>query len=454
MDLSKLSKWELENRERVLDIEKNMSNEEDQNFIENFFKKMWDHLDYQNETRPVILMSTPSKTGTDWFRLRVPMFNLWKNYADKFYFIFTDAFNINMMKFADVIIQHRAGDLHLFMNKVEYMWPKGYKKPIIIHDVDDNEFDLPDSHPLKQMWIGGGKDQMSMKQLTEAHHITTTGRILKRMFSKFNQINKIDILPNAFQWNNKQWQIFSWEEKENLKPTNAIGRPVVGWAGLTSHFPDLVKMQKILKVVSKKSNKNPFFILSGMPTEDKMTVMGPNGPMQIETPQNMRYKYRILNGYEKDERGNSFEGYIQALGKDNIEAQDVKQLYNYGEFYDQYDINLAYLAEKSSFNKAKSAIKVIEGFRKGAISVWTQWGGYEDFYNQLPQDLKIIARNHMASENDDKFAENILFWLNNPEYRKEVAEKFREYVSEQFDIEAINNNRINIYSELLNKGKI
>jgi len=451
IDKTKLSSWELENYDRVCQIEEEMATEQDQQFIQNFFSKMWDHLDYKTETRPILIFSTPSQTGTDWFRLRVPLFNLWKTHGDQFYIIFTDSFQINMMKHADLIIQHRAGDLHLIMNKIEYMWPKGdFKKPIILHDVDDNEFDLPDSHPLKQMWLKAGKDQMSMKQLTAAHHITTTGRVLKRMFSKFNQFNKIDVVPNSFQWKNKQWKQYTWEEKEKLKPERAQGRPVVGWAGLTSHFPDLKKMGAVLQKVHQKSDKSPYFILSGMPQHDKMTVPGEDGkPKQIDTPKEHTYKYRILNGYEWG--ADKFEGYVNLVGEENVEGQDVKGLHDYGEFYDQYDINLAYLAERSSFNKAKSPIKVIEGFRKGAVSVWTQWGGYEDFYNALPYDLKEIAREHMAAETDNQFAEHILFWLDNPEYRKEVAEKFRDWVTITFDINEVNKLRADIYHKLLKR---
>jgi len=123
------------------------------------------------------------------------------------------------------------------------------------------------------------------------------------------------------------------------------------------------------KVHSKTKEKNPYFILSGMPVEDKMTINGPDGkPVQMDTPLEHRYNYRIMNGFQMNEK-QRFEGYNNALGSDNVEGQDVKNLCDYGEFYDQYDINLAYLAEQSMFNKSKSPIKVIEGFKKGAISI-------------------------------------------------------------------------------------
>jgi len=126
-----------------------------------------------------------------------------------------------------------------------------------------------------------------------------------------------------------------------------------------------MKMLDIFKKVQGKVDKDLIhFILSGMPVTDIMHQKLPDGRIvDVPTPQHLTYKYKLMNGFDK------FPGYLPTLGSESCTFQDVKGLFNYGEFYDQYDINLAYLAEKSGFNKSKSAIKVIEGFKKGAISV-------------------------------------------------------------------------------------
>jgi hypothetical protein len=175
---------------------------------------------------------------------------------------------------------------------------------------------------------------------------------------------------------------------------------------LTSHFPDLMKMLNVLKSVQEKaeSPKHIHFIISGMPTKDIMTELDLNGkPIEIDTPEEHRYRARLMHGFDK------FPGYVPVLGEDACTFQDVLGLHNYGTFYDQYDINVAYLAEQSRFNKSKSAIKVIEGFRKGAISVWTQYGGYQEFHHHLPPELKTIATKYMASETEERLVENILY---------------------------------------------
>ena len=105
MDLNKLTDYERENIDKILSIEENMASEEDQKTIEDFFRLQWYNLDYETEKRPILVFSTPSQTGTDWFRLRVPLFNLWKKYADEYYIIYTDDINLNMLKFI-IIVEH------------------------------------------------------------------------------------------------------------------------------------------------------------------------------------------------------------------------------------------------------------------------------------------------------------------------------------------------------------
>jgi hypothetical protein len=449
MDFTKLTLYERQHYDRMCQIEEKMATENDFNEIHNFFKGMWANYDYQTENRPVIVFTTPAETGTCWFRLRMPLFNLWKYHADEFFFVYTDSFDMNMVKFADLIIQHRASNIHAAMNDVQIMWPRHFKKPVIVHEVDDNEFDLPDSHPLKVQWLKAGKDKMSLSQIQKADAITTTGKVLKTTFSQHNAFDRIHVIPNAFRWTQDQWFIFSNDEKIAQRPEASRGKTTIGWAGLTSHFPDLMKMLNVLKSVQEKaeSPKHIHFIISGMPTKDIMTELDLNGkPIEIDTPEEHRYRARLMHGFDK------FPGYVPVLGEDACTFQDVLGLHNYGTFYDQYDINVAYLAEQSRFNKSKSAIKVIEGFRKGAISVWTQYGGYQEFHHHLPPELKTIATKYMASETEERLVENILYWVKHPEDRMYWAKRFQDYVTETFDIELINEKRYELYSELIKKN--
>ena len=103
---------------------------------------------YFDPTRRTIVFSTPSRTGTSWFRVELPMYALALNYPDKFNVIYADnSLNPKHLQVADLIIAHRAGHLHDWAHNVYRVWPKTSKRGLVIHDVDDNEFNLPMRHP-------------------------------------------------------------------------------------------------------------------------------------------------------------------------------------------------------------------------------------------------------------------------------------------------------------------
>ena len=113
------------------------SNGEEREATKRFF------LDKQLDmSKKSIVFSTPSETGTSYWRLFLPMCALYKKYPDKYNLLYTEAMTANHVKLADLWVQHRAGSENEHFTKVVQMWPKDLKKPIIIHDVDDNEYDL------------------------------------------------------------------------------------------------------------------------------------------------------------------------------------------------------------------------------------------------------------------------------------------------------------------------
>ena len=150
-------------------------------------------------TKKTIVFSTPSRTGTSWFRLELPMYAIKRNYPDEFNLVYADA-NVgpNHIKVADLLVFHRAGHLHDYIHRVVRCWPKTEKRPVIIHDVDDNEFNLPNSHPMKQMWLAAEKDKMSLRSLQASDWVNTTGYKLKQTFSNFNK--NVHVFRNMFDW--------------------------------------------------------------------------------------------------------------------------------------------------------------------------------------------------------------------------------------------------------------
>ena len=223
-----------------------------------------ENLDFNKKT---IVFSTPSETGTSFFRVFEPMRALWKAFPDEANYIYTENLQPNHVKLADVIIMHRCGNLHSHFLSVTRMWPKTEKRPYVIHDADDNEFNLPDTHPMKTLWIESGKDKMSLQSIKHSDCITTTTPKLKNTFEKFN--DNVTIFPNMFDWDLPQWNFDKVESRKEMLgdwfPTD--DKIIIGWAGLTSHFEDIRRMAPVMKAIHDKY-PNTYFIIAGMALKD------------------------------------------------------------------------------------------------------------------------------------------------------------------------------------------
>ncbi len=389
-----------------------------------------DRFDINKRT---IIFSTPSRTGTSFFRIELPMFAIAKNYPEKFNIVYADNnLNAKHLEIANLIVAHRAGHLHEWMHSVMKAWPKNKKRPVILHDVDDNEFNLPNSHSMKTMWLEAGKDKMSIRSIKESDYVTTTGRKLYQTFSQFN--NKVEIFPNMFDWDQPQWSIKrSTPAKEN--------KIVIGWVGLTSHFEDLKKMSPILKYIHDKY-PNTEFILAGMALKDTMvniTLDSNNNKVFKEeevTDEKLTYKYRVKELY-KD------------FDQTRIQFFDAVNLEEYAKFYAMLDISLCYI-EKNTFNQCKSPIKAIEGMYYNNIVISTNFGGYNDLFKVLPEDAK--HRHHFIdSEFTNPWKEALEFWVNNFQLGLEYAKKQSEFVKHYYNINENIVKRIEFYNEIIEK---
>jgi glycosyltransferase involved in cell wall biosynthesis len=395
-------------------------------------RKFFMNPDRYDFTRRTIVFSTPSRTGTSYFRVEEPMYAIARKYPEKFNLIYADNnLNAKHLELADLIIVHRAGHLHDWLHNIYKVWPKTKKRALILHDVDDNEFNLPLRHPMREMWLSAGKDKMSVRSLKESDYVTTTGRKLQQTFRNFNK--NVSIVRNMFDWSQPQWSL-KRDEKYN-------GKIVIGWVGLTSHFEDIKKMVPILKYAHDKF-LNTHFILSGMAikdTEVSINVDAKGNKTFTEkeiTDEQRTYRWRVKN---------LFKDFDQS----RVEFYDAVELEKYGKFYKDLDIGLAYL-ENNTFNQCKSEIKVVEYMKAGAVPLWTNIGGYRDMFEMMPTELKIkcqeLAMEYEIPEKWQKALENII--VNLDKY-KETALECKKWVEEKYDINNHIDDKVEIYTNII-----
>lgn len=415
----------------VENVERNLqyNNASERDIIKQFFTNPQE-IDRKKKT---FVFSTPSETGTSFFRLFEPMRVMWKHFRDEANFVYTEGIQPNHLKLADGIIMHRAGNLHShFLSAVE-MWPKTEVKPFIIHDVDDNEFNLPRAHPMRDIWYISGKDKMSIQSLKQSDLIMTTTEKLKKTFKPMNKKGNVHIFRNAFDWELPQWNLDKNEVRKEMIPEWGEDKIVIGWAGLTSHYEDIKRMHAVLKKIHDKYPET-VFILAGMALKDSSIEIRydddgkPLFKEQEIEDESMLYKNRVKSLYAD-------------FDESRLKIFDAKPLEEYGKFYALFDISLAYI-ERNAFNSCKSEIKVIESLHYDAPTVFSNYGGYKDFWDSVPGNIKKSESGNrlpfaIDSMMPKKWIEALSFWVdaiktNSPDLKK--VKELAEFSDNKYDL--------------------
>lgn len=406
------------------DIESFMQykNKDDRDKIKKYFTNP--NPDVFNQDNYTLVFSTPSETGTSFFRIFEPMRALYKKFKDDINILYTEKLQPNHLKLGDGIVMHRCGQLHSHYLNVTKMWPKTEVKPLVVHDADDNEFNLPATHPMKALWEKAGKDKMSIHSLKNSDLITTTTPKLSQTFKNFNK--NVHIFKNMFDWDLQQWNLDKDEIRRDILsdwyPTE--DKIIIGWAGLTSHLSDIKRMAPIIKTIHDKY-PNTYFILAGMALKDtSVEVVEENGEKkykEVEVSEEETYTTKVRSMYE-------------GIDKNRIKFLDALPLEEYGKFYSLFDISLAYI-EHNAFNSCKSEIKVVESLRYGCIPIFSYYGGYRQLWDDknIPTDVKD-KRFSISTTAPKKWIDNISYWIENLEEGKKKAEVLKTYTDNIYNI--------------------
>lgn len=406
-------------------------NEEERLKMKQFFINNLHKIDPNKKT---ILFSTPSETGTSHFRLLEPLRAMFLLDPEKYNYIYTEQLTMNLLQKADLIVQHRAGLEHRRMLDIMLKTPHR-KHCKVLHDVDDNEIEVPKSNPLYEMWMETGKDRMSEYQLTHCDFITTTTNNLRSFFTRFNK--NVQVMRNSFDWTLPQWKLRSdWLEEKHKE-----GKIVIGWAGLTSHMKDIKKMKPIMKKIYDKY-PNTHFVLAGMPVKNTMSQI-------FVDPQTSKKTFKES---EVTDPTKTYKGQVKELYKDfdesRIDFLDVLPLSEYGKFYSMFDIGLAYI-EDIKFDRGKSEIKIVEYLKYNAIPLFSKVGGYSEFYEALPQELKEFNMTVFSPSNEHEWFRKLDYILSNYESMKEKTKNLHRYILGEYSIQKAAKERLQLYEKLI-----
>lgn len=428
------------NREEVIALSNSYSTPAERNRLKEYFSD----INRLVTNKRTIVFSTPSETGTSFFRVLEPLLSIYRA-TDDYNLLYTEALDPRMFEVADLIVLHRAGDKHDWFHTVQEKYMRDKVKPIIVHNVDDNEFNLPASHPMREMWLATGKDKMSLRSLIKSAFIETT---TLKLASTFKTMNKnVEIRRNRFNWRLPQWNLDNTEKVEKFG-----NKFVIGWAGLTSHYNDLVKMQPILKEIQGKY-PNVHIVLAGMAIKDTVFTI----EIDPNTGQKVMKESDLPPGAKTYRQ--KVEELFADLDQDRLTIETAVGLEDYGRFYSWFDLGISYI-EHNTFNSCKSEIKSVEYAKYGGIPIMSYFGGYKDFLDIHDNEYKdnklkdvLGCTTEQASEWISKISKIIDLYNNDINKYNELSKHLKAFVEDYYDIDKFINEQIGFYNRLIEENR-
>lgn len=245
----------------------------------------------------------------------------------------------------------------------------------IIVDIDDY-WELPQHHIAHQFYLRVFKKKI-IEALTYADEVWATHQKLAQKCLKYN--NRVKIYPNALDPSEAQWIPYK-KESNKLR---------IGFVGGVTHERDLALTADAFRVAHDTMDIQAVVCGYNDKAKDIFGV----------------YDYLMSGRY--------------ALGTDTRVIAELDQ-YNYGAFYDEFDVAIAPL-EENEFNIHKSNLKIIEAGMKATPIIVSHTHPYVDDHPA------VFKTNNWrkAFQKVNRMGKDKL---------KELGLSLRDYVLENYDI--------------------
>lgn len=320
--------------------------------------------------------------------------------------------------------------------------------PVIV-DVDDN-FKLGNDHPMsltakKERW-----DLPIITHLKKADCVTTTTPIYADILKNYNK--NVCVFPNAIDPTEKQFCV--------EKTPSADGKLRVGIICGSSHLKDLELVRGVAAQIDKE---NVQFVLCGFDTRGTRTIYMKDGTSQTRE---IRPEESVWCEYEKiftDNYKNISQEHKDFLMKflkvdDPFVNEPYRRMWTrdiseYATHYANVDVLMAPLKE-NDFNKVKSELKEIEcGFTHTAF-IGQDFGPYT--LNLKPMILKGGAIDEEGtallvetSKNHKQWAKYINKLAKDRTMLKALQDNLFNFVKDKYTLEAICEERVKVYKDLV-----
>lgn len=403
-------------------------------------------------SKKIKMLVIPSdRTGCGKFRSVDPHTYIAEHYSDEFDIdIVYGMPNQDLEKFLsqyDLIHIHKQLDKGCkIMQMIKFLGI-----PVII-DVDDN-FKLGEDHPMsltakKEKW-----HEPIINHLKMADCVTTTTPIFANELKKYNK--NVAVFPNGINPSEEQYTV-------PKKPND--GRLRVGIICGSSHLKDLQLLDGIAKQVDKDKVQ---FVLCGFDTRGNRTIY--NQQTGEKTTRPILPEESVWCDYEKiftDNYRTLSPEHVEFLKKYIANVDDpftnepyrrmwTRDISKYATHYENVDVLLAPLKE-NDFNKVKSQLKETEcGFTHTAF-IGQNFGAYTiDLVPMIEKGGKINENGTAllvdSSKNHKQWAKYINKLAEDRDMLKRLQDNLAKFVEENYSLEKICKDRVELYKKLVNK---
>lgn len=352
---------------------------------QNQHRIMWQRVENQRKA-PVVLLSIPKATGTSYHRVQQPVRKIVGKYPNSYVFVYAQPATIADRMKCDILQLHRCCPQHdAILEHLSKLNP-AVKKPVVINNIDDLQYQIPPTHYLYKQWMQMGKDKMSKRMFRQCDYNLITSWNYQKIIQRDIGYNVIKGKTYRFP-NWIDTQLPQWCHRNDKKRNKKIR---IGWIGLISHNVDLIYIHNIWKPLAKKyGDKVQFAVVAPMPL--RIQYRDEQRGIAFTRPRTQRDG---VFGFKK------FAMQLFAdIKQSKVQFLNALPLSQYGKLYRDLDISFI-VVQPTKFNKAKSQIKITESVINRCIPVYNCFGPYAQWdqkfrdyvkhkYNNDPQGIQV-----------------------------------------------------------------
>lgn len=381
-----------------------------------------------------ILVFAPARNGVILHRLINPYSKLGKKYDVKV---------LDQVPTIEELVNVAKGfDIFVFSRTMPDGFIEALREIPTLKIICDNDdwWVLPQEHPLYLNYKMNNVPDRIIKHMKLADYCTTTNECLRRKILDFNP--NCYVLPNGLTLDCAGgWSL------EKTKSTKIR----FGFVLSSSHTKDMELIEGIWNQLPQDVKDKVQFRLCGFDS-GKTTVWRQDGKhFTVDTPWDevcwTKWEKELTDNYKSCSP--EYTAFLKKFEKVDYEPEDehyvrcwTKDIFHYGEFYKDIDVLMVPLV-KSEFNSCKSTLKLAEaGMTHTAVicSLNVPYTEYLDFHNS------VWVRQVQKTKG---FVEAITKIVRQPMYVEKLGDCLNEMYKSKWDLDVINEKRIEVLEELL-----